>query len=269
MSKITSFTEIAEIVHRLQNGRILGVDFWEFYRGQGSDSFKLQPGIFRAQRNTKSYLKEEARLFKCFQIKASKGKVNVQDSFQKSRFPHSQTWFTLFQAQHLGLKTRLLDWTIKWEMALLFAVDDESLHGEDGQFWILKCPPNKLLGDRSPEILNATPFQINDFYTVNYPFFYDVDNEHFTGEHRRQRQWGRFSIQPIAQGMTPIEEQPDKLQYLEKYIIDKTAKLTIKQELARQGFTLDWAYYRNEANVSKVIKRINKPSFIVRTFCSC
>lgn len=59
MTKITTLDEIAQIVKQLQNRRILGFDFWEFYRGQGSDNFQLQPGIFRDQRSEKSYKKEE------------------------------------------------------------------------------------------------------------------------------------------------------------------------------------------------------------------
>jgi len=269
MAKITSLDEIAQIVKQLQNSRILGVHFWEFYRGQGSDKFKLQPGIFRDQRNEKSYKKEEQRLFNCFRKKAKKGKIVVQDTFSKDKFPHTQTWFSLFQAQHLGLKTRLLDWTIKWEMAVLFAVDDETLHNEDGQFWILRCPPDKLIKDDSPQILKSSPFEVNEFYTINYPFFYEKKNDHFTAEHRRARQWGRFSIQPIKGGMTPLEEQPVVNTYLEKFVIDKNAKAAIKKQLNDDGFTLDWAYYRHEANISDTIKKINKPSLLRRIFCIC
>lgn len=58
----------------------------------------------------------------------------------------------------LGAETRLLDWTIKWEMAVLFAVEDEILHNEDGQFWILRCPPDKLIKDDSPPNIKGFTF---------------------------------------------------------------------------------------------------------------
>jgi len=235
--------------------------FMEFYRGHSKDEYKLSPGLFRYTKSIKELIFIEKQLLNSFNEEIRIGNIRIQESFLKDKYPHSETWVRMFQAQHLGLKTRLLDWTIDLEMAILFAVDNEHLHGIDGHIWIFKCPKKYQINDgQKDRILNLLPWEITESYMINYPFFMDNSKE-IISERRRARQHGRFSIQPIEVGIIPLEEQDCFRPLLTKVIIDGKSKSKIKYELKEMGLDIDWAYFRREANIDYVIKKINA-SFI-------
>lgn len=142
-------------------------------------------------------------------------------------------------------------------MALLFAVDNERLHGIDGHIWIFKCPKEYQINDgQKDKILDFFPWEITEFYMINYPFFMDKNTD-IIGERRRARQHGRFSFQPIEIGIIPLEEQDNFRPFLTKVIIDGKSKRIIKNELKDMGLDLDWAYFRRVTNIDNVIKKIN------------
>jgi FRG domain-containing protein len=257
--KITSLKDVKDIAEAVQREVGQRQSFTEFYRGQGSDCFSLTPGIFRNSYSLEVIKGKEKQLFEDFLAAGSKGQIKVQDSWHKDKFPNLQHWFSLFQAQHLGLKTRLLDWTKIYDLALLFAVEDESKYNEDGQFWVFKCFTEHFIHNECDrELINNHPFNINRLIMINYPSFIEEGTKNNIGENRRARQQGQFSIQPIEEACTPLDQQNGVKPYLTKYLIDKDSKKKIKQELASKDCTIDWFYYRKEDNIDKTIKCINE-----------
>lgn len=257
--RICTIKEIQPLIEDIQKERYFsGNAFMEFFRGHATNRYKLLPGIFRYSKTIGELKIIEKKLICNFNEEVNKGNIVLQESFLKDKYPYSHIWIKLFQAQHLGLKTRLLDWTIDLEMALLFAVDNENLHGKDGQLWIFKCPKEYQINDGQKEnILMQAPMEIDNSYMINFPFFIDKDYEEITAERRRARQHGRFSIQPIEKGITPIEEQKEFQPFLTEFIIDRNSKAKIKRVLENMGLNIDWAFYRRENDVDRLIKNLN------------
>ena len=259
--KIKSIKDLEPIINDIQlhlglTGR---VDFVENYRGQGLETYKLANGLVRFNHKPKNLLKREKKLFQKYISKVKSGSFDfIQDPYHVSKYRYIREWFYLYQAQHLGLKTRLMDWTMKWQIALLFAVENEKQHGKDGQFWVFICPRSHIINSENLEdIYDTHPLEINESYMINSPFYQDIEGKDFDGEKRRARQHGRFFVQPFEEGLVPLNEQPKFKPYLRKYIIDGAYKKIIKKELNDLGFSIDWAYYRYDNNINTKIKWLN------------
>ena len=242
----------------LQRG-LDGNNYWETYRGESCKTYKLRSGLFRFNKSINELKTIEQKLFAKFKEAVSQGKIVIHESNLIDEFKNSSDWTILFQAQHAGLKTRLLDWTMSWKMALAFAVDKEKHFGVDGHIWILKCPIDNLINDNNKQvIISKSPFVVENFFFINYPFHEIHDREDLTFERRRFRQNGRFSIQSLSQSSLPLNEQNDFKAQLQEIIVDGNSKKDIKNELATMGLTIDWALYRSEDSVDKTIKEINR-----------
>ena len=254
--KITSYEQLEKQITQIQTvqGLTQRQQFVAYYRGQGSDGFKLVNGISRSKLD-----KEEVHV---------REKKVLADYFKKIEAKHfnfvqappqgvDKNWFAYLQAQHLGLKTRLMDWTKKWPIALLFAVNETEFDDEDGQFWVFMCPREQALRNSDTDLLNAcAPPEVEQNYMINWPFYLSEEGEDNIAEKRRLRQHGHFFIQSKDKSTVPLEEQADLSPYLHKFIVDKDYKSSIRQELG--NFTAEWAYYRQDADISEEIALLNK-----------
>ena len=261
MDKITCLNDVRLIQENVSWDRGDGTIFKEAYRGQGKDCYSLTPGLFRKFHSVAEYKIIEEKLFSSFMQETSKGLIKVQNDLNKEIYPNSQIWFSLFQSQHLGLITRLLDWTINWKFALLCAVEDKKHYNDDGQFWVFKCASEHFITDMiDSEIIKLSPFETKRLIMINYPSYADENFQEYDGENKRIRQRGFFTIQPLEQAIIPLDKQENVIKDLNKYIIDKDSKKKIKNELAKEfdGITIDWAGYKNNKTVKKLITKINK-----------
>lgn len=97
---------------------------WMF-RGHGIFDYILKPSVGRLLGNGIFKTKEE--LFKFEESAFNEFKINSYPELRETNC------FTLLAiAQHHGLKTRLLDWTLSGLVALFFAVEDENMRSKDG-----------------------------------------------------------------------------------------------------------------------------------------
>ncbi len=257
--KIKSIEDLEPIIQDIQfnlalNGR---QDFVENYRGQSLNTYKLLNGFSRFKHKPHNLMIKERMLFEKYIAQVKNNKIDfIQAPYHQTKYPFINEWFFLYQAQHLGLKTRLMDWTFKWEIALLFAVNDERHHGKDGQFWVFLCPRKYIINsDNLDVIYNSHPLEIEGNFMINSPFYQDVEGGDFISERRRSRQHGRFFTQPFLKGMVAMDKQPELKPYLHKFIIDGKSKKRIKDELG--NFTSEWVYYRHDENINTKIKFLN------------
>ena len=103
-------------------------------------------------------------------MKNLRAKSKILNLHSEALFTKKQNdWNLLIQAQHLGRKTRILDWTLKWEIALWFAVGNECHHDKNGSFFIFNCP-NEIVIDnteRKDDFFKKDLDNIQETYLIN------------------------------------------------------------------------------------------------------
>lgn len=198
-----------------------------WFRGHSSVSWKLQPSFLRKTKGTSEF------------TIISRFKQNA--SLLISHPPKSYfDW--LFQMQHYGVPTRLLDWTESALTALYFAVEDNKHMKKDGALWMLL--PTEL--NKNSKIYSDEHFYIPSFddgILKNYdPEIFNQDKTTkllplaaiaSRNNTRMQAQLGVFTIS--HRDVTPIEEIGDS-KHIWKYTIPSSKKKSIKKELELLGF---------------------------------
>lgn len=259
-TRITSIDELKPIIREIQELRMY-YDIMENYRGHSLLDYELNCGLARYKLSPQEFDEVEKNLFKDFSDFADAQGDYIRQPFDKnSENPDLRNkWYALFQAQHVGLKTRLMDWSIRWETALMFAVENEKYFGLDGTFTVFLVPREKLYStDRISKVSSEIdPFELKEDMMINTPIYMLDDKFDYVGERRISRQNGRFWAQPIEKNSIPLNEQSEYKDLLIEFIIDGESKKTIKEELEQHGATLDWHYYRKDENIDDEIKGIN------------
>lgn len=193
-----------------------------WFRGHADKNWKLVPSIFRTTTKTEiDYIKE-------FKQKAT---LLVEPKPIK---PYE--W--LFIMRHNHIPSRLLDWSESPLVALFFAVNCNEHEDKDGALWIIK--PLKLnqntqdfKHDKSLPTFDENT-KVLDMYTPE-PAYEFAKNKRPTlairaprNSNRMQAQLSVFTINHYDK--TPIEEI-GKRKHIQKYLIPKEAKETLKKEL--------------------------------------
>lgn len=127
-----------------------------WYRGQTSVKYQLDSGLFRLKVGTSadSYIELEQQMYTYYQ---SLGHMLTSEA---------DTWAILYSMQHHGVKTRFLDWSESFAVALFFAV--ESGHKGKACVWMLN--PEKLNEEAIDHGRIISPLKSNFF-----EIFGDVD----------------------------------------------------------------------------------------------
>ncbi|MHB8121700.1 MAG: type I restriction-modification system subunit M [Desulfuromonadaceae bacterium] len=105
---IQSFVDFHSLIEKYQGESVL-------FRGMKDDSFELVPSVGRLSIDDIKIEETEADIFKKFKERA----------LPHLGFTPRNDWEWLALAQHHGLPTRLLDWTVNPLIALYFAVEEE------------------------------------------------------------------------------------------------------------------------------------------------
>ena len=260
--RITSVEQLyKEIMVDVQWSRF-GRSHMENYRGHSLREYKLLPGLARYNFEPLEFAQIEKCLYDGFLLGVENGEIDaVRRPFKYATDENAELknlWYSLFQAQHLGLKTRLMDWSNSWETTLLFAVENEKHHGKDGSLWIYFCQDeNKFNDDKLGQITSQNPLEFKGDGMINSPIYLFDESFDIVGEKRMSRQYGRFWLQSIENSHIPLNEQPQFSKYIREIIIDGDSKAKIKAELSEMGYSLDWNYYRKDEIIDKAINDLN------------
>jgi len=120
-----------------------------FYRGHSHTEHKLLPGLFRPSPynvGDAETLSFEYHMF--FEFRARAKEVHSGDLTD---------WDILFFMQHHGVRTRLLDWTESFGVALYFALHNYSANKSKPCIWLL-----------NPYALNEKYAGVRDLYSPEY-----------------------------------------------------------------------------------------------------
>jgi len=186
------------------------------FRGQTKVSWPLLPKIARIMGGDCS-LKEEIEIFKTF-IKHSHPLMNTQPE-------NSLSWMAV--AQHHGLPTRLLDWSLNPLVALWYSVNERPTDMDDGVLWIYK-PLRDILVNLLDISEEPDPFEIDRVY-VYYPQHEDL---------RIRAQSGVFTIhyrKMKNQKFHPFEDTNIYKDTLTKFLIPAESFEGIRKSLRQCG----------------------------------
>ncbi|PTX64194.1 FRG domain-containing protein [Kordia periserrulae] len=204
------FEEIKNIKSEFENPETL------WYRGHSSSRFELKPSLLRF----KNGVDREQFLFQRFKDYSAK-------IFRKN----ATDWETLFDMQHYGVPTRLLDWSESPGVSIFFAVSNQFHHDEDGCFYILDpIALNSKSGQSNIKILSDDKdFKYQSIYWEKKPFSAATPiaiGPHFRND-RIYAQKGRFTIH--GEVNDPLDIQcPDVVR---KIIIPKEIKGSLNEFL--------------------------------------
>jgi hypothetical protein len=250
---INNYQEFHDIVSQIRFGRIpcIGGMYLELFRGQSKNSYQLKSGISRYAKSVKEIKELEKNLivdFKKLVHNISDYKKIIHLSDKNIDFENDWRW--LEQMQHFRIPTRLLDWSLKPEIALFFAV--ESNESETGQFWIYKTPLNWSCDDH----FSINPYKDNLNIISNSSFRVEEKYKDEIAEQRRSFQAGKFSIQDYNRNFISMEEQIDNKNSLLKYTINPKSKKTLLDKLAEQNITKESIYVEIDTEIEKLITEL-------------
>lgn len=255
---IYSYSQLEELIQNsiqpLKSSSAL--EYTEIYRGHSKISYKLESRLSRIVRDAETMEKAESQLIQDFEksiLTKSLTQIEEKEVFSKE---FERNWKILFQCQHLGLITRLLDWTIDWKIALLFAVQNEEYFGLDAHLWVFFSPKKWRIVHE--EIYSIDPKFITSPILGNPSFHLSENMQKQTSFQRIIRQSGRFFIQSYEQSLLPLEENEEIKPYIFKFIIDGNSKKEIKQKLSEFGITTNSVYHEQDEYLNQAIDTINE-----------
>ncbi len=208
-----------------------------YYRGQANSSWKLISSLSRIK--TSDFGETEIRIIDSFRKEIIESRLELIQTHPTDKFLHGEKWNFLFQSQHLGLPTRLLDWSPSAETALFFASNE--MLDQNGKFYVLEFNFaihyhwEKI---REYRLFDNDPEKFDKVILINQALTAFKDNSIKLGEKRMGSQFGRFLFQPIENIKIPFEEtcRSNPNFSLIEYIIPANAKASILKELNDENY---------------------------------
>lgn len=242
----------------------VGVDVMPHYRGEQHFGWEILPGIFRPPFSTGLDL-NKAREIEKYGADIFKKKVTdtygKEHLFKYSKKPHGEEWDLLFQAQHAGVKTNLIDFsTSSFHSAFFLAEPSVKHENDDGQFWGLLVPFEFIYNEKTnyDKLLypNYNPYNLDSSFVCNVPTFID-DIDQRTYQFRLFRQHGRLFASNDSDLSVPLEKKEFWKNMIIRIKVKAEDKKTIYEGLKKIGIDKDRLVLTEKEEASKMIWDIN------------
>ncbi len=245
------------------------------YRGHAKPEYQNIPTLLRDGLQLDEALKYEQLIhsyfLKSINCRGFIGGTKLRPKVKTS--PNLNTWRYLAQERHLGLPSRLLDWSMNWKVALFFAVCNPAHHGFDGHVWILPSFTDWAINEDDlyeriknrylhisaskddEAIINShDPFNPNLMILLHYSQYRpDMFPQH--AEDRRSIQGGKFITYENNRLLNPLEKHLiGKL--MRQIEIPAHSKPSILAEYHAMGITVDYVVPPLPAKTIKILELI-------------
>ncbi len=121
--RVTSWNELSRVLYDIPKTKYGRYRSDYVYRGLADESWGLETSLIRLGGDYGSF---EGPLLRTFRKYAEPGQL-----------PKEGIWVQLAIAQHHGLPTRLLDWTVSPQVAVHFATSEEEHYDKDAAIWCI------------------------------------------------------------------------------------------------------------------------------------
>jgi hypothetical protein len=151
-----------------------------------------------------------------------------KDHFQFSEPNFKNEWFILFQVQHLGLPTLLMDWSIDWKKAQFFSVFDLHNRKKAGSLWVFNVNgfTHNDDGLASKSIYCSDPYQNTGEPRIINPSF-ELGSRGFLAANRINYQDGRLFLTSLRNSIEPLENRRHFKGRLTKILLTPECKLEV------------------------------------------
>ncbi len=250
MIRIYSYKQYLDYIEYFRN-QIAFEAVHPVFRGHALDTYQITPTLMRGGLSIEKALALEKTLLSKFKSCVVNNHIEeIWLNLPKDQSSQMYNWLCLFQARHLELPSRMIDWSMDHDTPLYFAVNNPDHFGKDGHIWLLKSPMMNFenLG-ATPELIkkyqdsyhhyNAGDFAQNalkiidplnpdKISLVHFPFS-SGSMETKSAERRRAIQGSKFMVMPNQLLATAVENTiVGKMMH--KIIIDGNSKEKIFKE---------------------------------------
>ncbi|WP_181368969.1 FRG domain-containing protein [Flavobacterium pallidum] len=269
--KIEKFEDLEKLHNELINIRTdlhfqYGFDVQPHYRGEQLYGRDILPGIFRPPFSNDVIL-ENARAIETNGVNIFKERV-IKKYGEKMLFnltadtEHSENWNLLFQAQHAGVKTNLIDLSTSVHHSAFFACEPSDKHDEkDAQLWCLLVPSEFIYGYSTkydkPCYTILNPFDLQESFICNVPTFMDNIDER-TYQFRLFRQHGRLFTSSNKDLNIPLNKKEFWENMIIRVKISPEIKKVIFKQLTDSGISHNKLILEDDEEAENFIQLINE-----------
>ncbi|TBW28271.1 FRG domain-containing protein [Gramella sp. KN1008] len=241
-----------------------GLDVTPHYRGEQNYGWDVLPGIYRPPFSTGIDLAQTRKIEKIgaeiFESRVS-AKFGEKQLFKHSVKPYGEKWDLLFQAQHAGVKTNLIDFSTSSVLSAFFMCEPSKKYEKvDGQLWALLVPSEFIYNETSdynksvyPEI---NPYKLNNSFVCNIPTYLD-DIDERTYQFRLFRQHGRLFASRDSDLGIPLNKKEFWENMMFRVRVPSAVKNTIFEELVEEGKDRESMMILESEEADDIIKEIN------------
>jgi hypothetical protein len=201
------------------------------FRGLPDHSYSLKTRIedeIRDKTLSNEAVRNMIQLFRNLLVKKGLSNEIYKDHFQFSEPNYKNEWFMLCQAQHLGVPTLLMDWSIDWKKALFFSAFDLHNQKKSGSLWVFNVSGFTHNDDSldSKSLYCSDPYQYTGEPRIINPSF-ELGSQGFLAANRINYQDGRFFLTSLSDNIEPLENQGRFKSRLTKIIITPECKVDV------------------------------------------
>lgn len=241
-----------------------GIEVKPHYRGERNYGWDILPGIYRPPFSKKIDLSQSRKIEKngaeIFKQKVIEN-YGQEQIFKHSVKPYGENWDLLFQAQHAGVKTNLIDLSTSSILSSFFMCEpSEKQEKSDGQLWGLLVPSEFIFNETSDYdklvYPDSNPFDLDKSFVCNVPTYID-DIDERTYQFRLFRQHGRLFASRNLDLEVPLNRKEFWKNMMLRVRVPAEAKRTIFKELIKTKVNRKSMMIMESKEADKMIDEIN------------